>query len=342
MSLPSNNLAFYDMGKLIFLKAVTPVHVGIGRTYGEAVDLPVQRDEFGIPVIWGSSLKGTIRAQKERIFKSKKDESIIIKALFGPDESDTGKIIESASSISILDARLLLIPARSLRGVYAYVTSPHLLHHLENYIRIISKCCKKHSTVLNEILEALTKIIDKVKNIREGYAFATSDKCIVDLEGNRKVILNEIPFNVQIDNQLKLLFRKIVPEEILDDSELDKIFVISDEDIYDVCMRSMQVITRVRIDYETKTVKRGALWSEEYLPSNTILVSALLLSFPRILEKCREGEFKNEDSKKVCEIIMKYAKNIDELWNNYVDPRDYLILGGHETIGKGIVQVVRI
>ncbi|RLF01570.1 MAG: type III-B CRISPR module RAMP protein Cmr4, partial [Thermoprotei archaeon] len=39
---------------MIIFKPVTPLHVGAGRGLEEAVDLPLQRDNLGLPVIWGS------------------------------------------------------------------------------------------------------------------------------------------------------------------------------------------------------------------------------------------------------------------------------------------------
>jgi hypothetical protein len=43
------------------LFAVTPIHAGIGREEEEYVDLPIQRDFLGLPVIWESSIKGALR-----------------------------------------------------------------------------------------------------------------------------------------------------------------------------------------------------------------------------------------------------------------------------------------
>jgi CRISPR-associated protein Cmr4 len=52
-------------GKLFWLVALTAVHPGVGRSEEAQVDLPVQRDEFGLPTVWASSLKGAIRAKAE-------------------------------------------------------------------------------------------------------------------------------------------------------------------------------------------------------------------------------------------------------------------------------------
>jgi hypothetical protein len=50
-------------GKLFWLVALTAVHPGVGRSEEAQVDLPVQRDEFGLPTVWASSLKGADKGQ---------------------------------------------------------------------------------------------------------------------------------------------------------------------------------------------------------------------------------------------------------------------------------------
>jgi len=50
----------YNTADLVFVRAITNLHPGTGRG-GEVVDLPVQRDQFKFPMIYGSSLKGAIK-----------------------------------------------------------------------------------------------------------------------------------------------------------------------------------------------------------------------------------------------------------------------------------------
>ncbi|MEM4846788.1 MAG: hypothetical protein QW794_03405, partial [Thermosphaera sp.] len=39
----------YTSRILMYMRAITPVHVGVGRGYGVYVNLLEQRDEFGFP-----------------------------------------------------------------------------------------------------------------------------------------------------------------------------------------------------------------------------------------------------------------------------------------------------
>ena len=52
-------------GRLLWVLALTSIHPGVGRSEEAHVDLPVQRDEFGLPAIWASSLKGAVRDKAE-------------------------------------------------------------------------------------------------------------------------------------------------------------------------------------------------------------------------------------------------------------------------------------
>ena len=54
--------------------------------------------------------------------------------------------------------------------------------------------------------------------------------------------------------------------------------VLSDDDFCDFVTLSTEVIARIKIDPKTGTVKKGALWYEEYLPADSILYSLALTS----------------------------------------------------------------
>ncbi|MGC9069534.1 MAG: type III-B CRISPR module RAMP protein Cmr4 [Thermoprotei archaeon] len=102
---------YYENADLIFIKAITNLHVGTGKG-GETVDLPIQRDSFGFPMIYSSSLKGAIKS-----YIYHKYNNDVAEVLLGPDEAG-----DFASPVSITDAYLLAFPARSLRGVYCYLS----------------------------------------------------------------------------------------------------------------------------------------------------------------------------------------------------------------------------
>ncbi|MBI4753839.1 MAG: type III-B CRISPR module RAMP protein Cmr4 [Betaproteobacteria bacterium] len=109
--------------------AETFVHPGMG-SIGGAIDLPVAREvATDYPVIAGSSLKGA--------FKVKAEDEI-------PAGVDIGKTFgapDQAGEILVSDARLLLLPVRTLNGSYKWATSPHLLERLARDLARAGKDC---------------------------------------------------------------------------------------------------------------------------------------------------------------------------------------------------------
>jgi CRISPR type III-B/RAMP module RAMP protein Cmr4 len=107
--------------QLLGLLAETSIHPGAGQSAG-IVDLPVAREAAtDYPVIPGSSLKGALLSLAKQ--KTKDGEDRISecdrKCIFGQQEQ--------AGNLLVSDARLLLLPVRSLHSAYKWVTCPHLV-----------------------------------------------------------------------------------------------------------------------------------------------------------------------------------------------------------------------
>ncbi len=102
---------------MLGLLAETFVHPGAGQT-GGAIDLPVAREAAtDYPFVAGSSLKGALQDAVGRDLQSDERDRV-----FGePDR---------AGALLVSDARLLLLPVRSLTGAYRWATCPHLLERL--------------------------------------------------------------------------------------------------------------------------------------------------------------------------------------------------------------------
>ena len=105
-------------GALIGLLAETSLHPGSEAT-GGVIDLPVAREgPTGFPVINGSSLKGALRDKAELLWDVSQ-----VEAVFGKPDG--------AGGVAGTDARLLLLPVRSLTSHYRWVTSPFLLERFQ-------------------------------------------------------------------------------------------------------------------------------------------------------------------------------------------------------------------
>lgn len=108
---------------MLHLHAQTSIHAGAGSD-DSAVDLPVQREAHtGYPCVFGSSLKGALRSLGENTWKNEPDT---VSRLFGT-EATSGH----AGALLISDARLLLLPLRSLTGQFRWTTCPMILQRYQ-------------------------------------------------------------------------------------------------------------------------------------------------------------------------------------------------------------------
>ncbi|ABW02341.1 CRISPR-associated RAMP protein, Cmr4 family [Caldivirga maquilingensis IC-167] len=313
------------------------MHPGTGSG-GKIVDLEVQKDEFGIPVIWSSSLKGAIRSSLT-LNRSSNDQrhKVLINAVFGP-EPGTDEVSEYSSVVNFLDAKLLLMPIRSLRGVWAYATSRHLLNYYRTYVDALETL----NNNLSKYQNALDQLIKLTENIDQGTAVVSKGDLVIS---GGKAVLNEIEFNanvnVKLNEKLNEVVNKALPNVIAERVKERGLVLVSDDDMMELIKRSIIIQTRVRLDYSKKTVTEGGLWEEEYLPQFTVFVSGVVCSKPRINEK----SFKEKvgDSSDVLQKFTNMKNNAEEvcryLRGETQDPSTIFILGGKETLGKGLAKV---
>ncbi|MGC9117048.1 MAG: type III-B CRISPR module RAMP protein Cmr4, partial [Conexivisphaera sp.] len=103
-------------GRLLLAYSLTPVHAGAGRSVG-AVDLPVQRDPIGYPVIFSSSFKGALRDNLgARLGHGDK----FIKCLFGSDVEEAQK---ESGRLILTDLYPILYPVANVERGYVYITT---------------------------------------------------------------------------------------------------------------------------------------------------------------------------------------------------------------------------
>lgn len=313
----------YKQIKPFFLIVETPLHAGSGTDLG-IVDMPIQRERHtGFPKIEASGLKGCIREAFEdatnetiniqighrNVDKSNKQT---ISLAFGPENGD-----EHAGALGFTDARLLLFPVKSMKGVFAWITCPKVLERFRNDLKLCEINNLPPTPDINSVPSECQLLIKD------------------------KIVLEEYTFSVKKDetdkencSQLSAWFSKyIIPankEYIYWQTKIKKdIVVLSDDDFKDFVNLSTEVITRIKINNETGTVQQGALFTEEYLPGESILYSMALTS-PIFKEKEDEkGIFVKNNGAKGEDLVMEYfVKGLPPV----------IQIGGNATIGKGIVR----
>ncbi|MBN2835289.1 MAG: type III-B CRISPR module RAMP protein Cmr4 [Candidatus Delongbacteria bacterium] len=300
----------YRKSNLLFLMNQTSMHAGSGDSLG-IVDLPIQRERHtSFPKIEASSLKGSIREHFERASeKYEKDPKIL--AAFGT-EGDDG-IGSKAGSLGFTDARLLLFPVKSMKGVFAWIVCPQII----------------------------AKFNEELKLAGHEISFKIEESLIAPdcnlLLGNNKIVLEEYTFNVKSSNSVKELGTWLAGRLFQNDTEnyfakklKADIVVLSDDDFKDFVNLSTEVVTRTQIDNETGTVKDGALFTEEYLPAESILYTNVLTA--------AEFSSKDEEGVKMASKLFENEGDLRKYFGEFISKNNVFQIGGNATLGKGIVR----
>ncbi|MGD9627464.1 MAG: type III-B CRISPR module RAMP protein Cmr4 [Methanobacteriales archaeon] len=279
---------------MLFLYSETPIHPGSGTLVRGVADLPIQRERHTeFPIIQGSSLKGVLR-HNAKLAEIEKEEK---KCIFGsPDE---------VGGVSVTDARVLAYPIRSLKGVFGWITCPLALNRYKRDLGLLNV-----ETSWN------------VPKIEKEYKALVCEGSSLLYKGH--VYLEDLQLKSQTDNQVNNIVEdmaKGIPEnrgynEIREKLKKDLV-VVSDEIFRDFVSLTTEIITRIQINSEKGTVKKGGLWSEEYLPTDTLMYSLILIP-DRPRKSC--------ESKEITERLKGYNEKI-------------LNIGGDETVGKGFVRL---
>lgn len=329
----------FKKAELITMRALTPVHVGCGSDLG-LVDLPIQREKHtGYPKIESSGIKGCIREAFEEIAKSMQDV-YDIHNIFGYDSSsencyidpDSNKIVnikkediekdfkgsdKFAGAIGFTDARIIIFPVISAKDVFAYVTCPDVLNRFFDELNSIGEEKGIGDKFKKEIIVSEEKAI-------------SSKKC--KLKIGSRIVIEEYTYDADekeiIDELCEVLSSKMGLDK---DRLLNKLIVVDDSHFKDYVTMNTEVVTRTKIDDKTGTVSGNALFTEEFLPAETVMSSFILYSPAFSAVQANESEEKKNTPMLVGEVIKYFKQKTKEI--------PVLQIGGDATIGKGIVKV---
>jgi len=293
----------FQATRMLFIYVETPLHAGSGRGMG-AVDLPIQRERTTLyPIVQASSLKGRMRAAAD---PANNPESKLtneeLRALFG----DT----EAAGAISFGDARVLLFPVRSLAGVFAWTTSVDALERF-----------KRAAQIANIKFDAA--IPPEPPN--ENTAWVNGDA----LKAGDSVVLEEFSFAPNAIEQVGKIGEWLATHALPQSDEYKywrdelpkKLCILPANAFRDFVQYGTEVQTHVKLDVAKKTVERGALWTSESLPTDTLLYAPVMATDARTK-------------------VNGNGMKADEVLQRVVDLQlDRTQLGGDETTGQGFVAL---
>lgn len=287
---------------------MSSVHAGSGSEIG-IVDLPVQREKHtGYPKIESSSLKGAIRATVEEGLWALKDPGLsrCIVPVFGSYPQDSREEGEAqAGAVALSDARTLLFPVKSLRGVFAWLTCPYALERYN---------------------QEATRYTGEDKALPVPRENTISSKKIQ--VGGNNIVLEEYTFPVQVDKEAGELAKRI--RELIfpgfSSNLLDRLVVLGDDDFSDFVKLSTEINARIRIEPKAGVVKEGALWYEENVPPETVFYSFVFAG------DARQEDTGNGDYLKAGQVMgfLKDGRVLPEIFQ----------LGGSSTLGRGLLRRV--
>ncbi len=308
----------FERSAMLYICVETPLHAGTGSGFG-AVDLPIQRERVsGYPLVQASGLKGALRATALRVKPNERDK---IEVVFGP---EPGRASEHAGALSSGDARLLLFPVRSLLGVFAWTTSRDALMRF-------CRDAKAAGLEPDWGKDQDGKPLSPTWPTGESEALVPQGECdLVPADGNwpKPLVLEEFAFEAKQDGSLAAFAEWLVKSAFPQGTEYDywqkklprSLVVLPENAFRDFTVHSTEVVTRVQLAKNTKTVAEGP-WTEEHLPTDTFLYAPLHASAPR-----KKGVLQPDTA----EAVLRFVQNLN---------LDRVQLGGDETVGRGLVKV---
>lgn len=277
---------------LLGLRAETSIHAGAGKAVG-VIDLPIMREAHtSWPVVFGSAVKGAMRAKAEQVGLPQLID------VFGP---DTKNASEHAGALAVGDARLLLLPVRSLTTHFKWVTCPALLRRAAADVQRMS--LKPHHFDAKGLL---TKDEDAITPDHAGGLFL-EEFHFTAKKADLGALINWLAAFVGED------FKPLLQQQLV---------IVNDDVFGHLAQYATPVTPHIAIEKESKTVKDGALWYEETLPPETILYLCLAAEASR-----RKGAEHSADTLLQATLSLFPAQH------------PYLQLGGNETVGMGWCRV---
>lgn len=284
---------------ILYLYAETPMHVGTGVGLG-AVDMPIQREKHtDYPIIQASGVKGALRDTAELQWRNTNGGTEIIKSIFGADSEN--RDITHASAMSPSDARILLFPVRALNGVFIWITSPTVLQRY------------KQETGLQDAPE--------VPQIERNSNVLVSDaKRLI----GGQIMLEEYTYPAEFSDLAQGWANHFAVHALHNDTDVywkqrlyTHLAILPDDEFRDFVKYSTDIVTRIHIDDVKKTVKDGALFTQELLPADSLLYSLVHVTNSR-------------DEKATADEVTGILRNAIG---------DRLQIGGDETVGRGRVRL---
>jgi CRISPR-associated protein Cmr4 len=306
---------------ILFFYTITPLHPGSGASIAE-VDLPIQRERHtNFPIIQASGVKGALRD----LAKDLSGITDKVEIVFGP---ETDRASEHGGALALTDARILLFPVRSVRGVFTWITCPSVIARLCRDLKLL-----KINGGQQLDIQPLQEVAGWRLPLRQAVV-PKGSSVELQVAQRKQIVLEDFCFDIDEGKQIQAqqlaewLATNALPDEL--DYWIEKLkkdlVVLSDEDFQTFVEMSTEIITRIKLG-EKGTVETGP-WDEEHLPSETLLYSLALATDPKLSKE----EIQNASIKTAAEVLDFVRKDL-------LEQAKTIQFGGDETVGKGLVWV---
>ncbi|WP_457637905.1 type III-B CRISPR module RAMP protein Cmr4 [Oceanithermus sp.] len=289
-----------------FIHALSPLHPGVGQGVG-SIDLPVAREKAsGVPYLPGSSVKGVLRDAAMNTWGSEAK----VKAVFGP---ETNGASEHAGAAYFGDARLILLPVRSYAGIFAYATSPYLLGRFKREAELAGL---KPPALPPSPETPSDALVGKKSQVTHGD----------EEKGRARVYLEDLDFDAGMSDEVTEWEAWLIEQtKGLDLPLAGRLLYLHDDVMGFLLETALEVVTRIRIDENTKTVADGALWFEENIPAESVLYG-LLSTAPETFATA------NGSKLPAAEILAQLGSLA----------KHTLQFGGNATVGRGLSRMILV
>ncbi len=310
---------------LLFIHALSALHAGTGQGVG-VIDMPIARETAsGLPYLPGSSIKGTLRDSGDITDDDKQ-------VIFGPPTEYAG---DNAGSAQFADARLLLLPVRSLAGTFAWVTSPYVLRR---FARDVGAADLSTLDVIDDWDKPGEQEPERCK-VTTGTKLKLTGSTVVledlDLAADETAKVTTLAATLGA-----WLFPDGSPDADYWRCALKgRLCVVRDDVLNFLITTATEVIARIKLKDDTKTVDTdtGALWYEEALPAESVLYG-LVVATP-----VAKAHYRKRDNGSWSSQAQKTSFTVEEVFTKLEPAMDHALqFGGKATIGRGVCRAVLV
>lgn len=322
----------YTQAQVFFMNCETALHAGAGEGSG-GIDNPIQREKTTqFPKIESSGLKGAIKDAYRMLLKLQAQGGGLsfdeFKLVFGNDDNG-----DQHSAIAFDDAKILLFPVRSAKGVFSWITSARALYRFQLDLNRLGDFEKiqfsdlKSDLKNNEIQVFSDALLNTQKQaIFEEYLFKKFDESIPKITVGNTINSKEKTTTKPISEFLADIIYPGQDNAYWNMLLRNQLAIVSDEMFRNIVLLHTEVRTRNKINPETGTADGGKLFVDEHVPTNALFYTICGIMDPYI-----------KPTPTAALTATKITEKMEPFWSNRI-----IQLGGNYTIGKGLLRLQNI